>query len=126
MAAIVEGFASQAFCMACARFETKVKPSSKVSAPAATSAENSPSEWPATMSGAKSFTVLASNTECKKMAGCVTLVCFKSSAMPSNIISVILKPRIALAFSNNAFTLAEFSYKSFPIPGYCAPCPGKT
>ena len=50
-AAIVEGVASQAFCIAWARLETNTKPSSKERAPAATRAENSPREWPAVMSG---------------------------------------------------------------------------
>jgi len=44
IAAIVEGFCSQAFCIAIARFDTSFSPSSKPSAPAATSALNSPSE----------------------------------------------------------------------------------
>ncbi|MNT69726.1 hypothetical protein D3C72_2080620 [compost metagenome] len=75
----------------------------------ATKAENSPKECPATISGLKSSKVLAKITECKNTAGCVTLVSFSSSAVPSNIISVILKPNISLAFSNNSLAKAEFS-----------------
>ena len=42
--------------MAWARAATRRRPSSKLRAPAATRAENSPSEWPATISGLKSST----------------------------------------------------------------------
>ena len=54
MAAIVEGCASQAFCIAMARAYTSFNPSSNDNAPAATKAENSPSECPAVISGLKS------------------------------------------------------------------------
>ena len=102
-AAMVLGCNSQAFCMAKARLETNFKPSSNVNDPLATNAENSPSECPATISGLKlPPKVLAKITECKNMAGCVTLVSFKSSAEPSNMMSVILKPKIPLAISNNS------------------------
>ena len=53
IAAIVEGCASHAFCIAIARAYTSFKPSSNERAPAATSAENSPSECPAVISGLK-------------------------------------------------------------------------
>ena len=43
-----------------------------------------------------------------------------------NYISEILKPRMLFASSNLCFAIVEVSYKSLPIPGYCAPCPGKT
>ena len=70
MAAIVDGFCSQAFCIAIARFETRLRPSSKLRAPAATSALNSPSECPAVISGLKSApSDLARMTECRKIAG---------------------------------------------------------
>ena len=39
----------------------------------------------------------------------VTFVCFSSSAVPSNIIFVISKPRISLAFSNSSFALGFVS-----------------
>ena len=38
-----------------------------------------------------------------------TLVSFKSSAEPSNMMSVILKPNIVLAFSNSSCAKGEFS-----------------
>ena len=53
MAAMVEGWASQAFCMAMARAYTSFSPSSNDKAPAATKAENSPKECPAVISGWK-------------------------------------------------------------------------
>ena len=111
--------------MANALFETNCNPSSNDNAPFTTNAENSPNECPATISGF-TFRVFANITECKKTAGCVTLVSFNSSAVPSNMMSVILKPKISLACSNKALASAEFSYKSLPIPVNCAPCPGKT
>ena len=101
--------------MAIALFETNFNPSSNDKAPFTTKAENSPKECPATISGFTSKT-LAKITECKKTAGWVTLVSFNSSAVPSNMISVILKPKISFAFSNNSFAKGEFSYKSLPIP----------
>ena len=120
-AAIVLGVISQAFCIAIARWETSFKPSSKDKVPLATKAENSPKEWPATISGLKLSNVFAKITECKNTAGCVTLVSFNCSAVPSNMMSVMRNPNISLAFSNNSFAKAEFSYKSLPIPVNCAP-----
>jgi len=126
MAAMVEGSASQAFCMAWALAYTSLSASSKPSVLLATRAENSPRECPATMSGLKFSMVEARITECRKMAGWVTLVCFRSSSVPSNIISVMRKPRISLAFSNRSRALLCPSYNSFPIPTNWAPCPGNT
>ena len=112
--------------MAKALCETNFNPSSKDKAPFATNAENSPKECPATICGWNSSpNVLAKITECRKIAGCVTFVSFNCSAVPSNMMSVILKPNMSFAFSNNSLAKAEFSYKSLPIPVNCAPCPGK-
>ena len=95
---MVDGCNSQAFCIAKARVETNFNPSSNDKTPAETKAENSPNEWPATISGLNlSPKTLAKITECKKMAGWVTLVCFSSSSEPVNIISVIQNPKISLA-----------------------------
>ena len=106
-AAIVEGVASHAFCMACARLDTNTNPSSKERAPAATKAENSPKEWPATMSGWNaSPNVFAKITEWRKIAGCVTFVCFRSSSVPANIRSVMRNPKISFAFSNSSLARA--------------------
>ena len=122
IAAIVDGAASQAFCIAIARFETSFRPSSNDNAPAATRAENSPNEWPAVISASNSSPrQIAEITECKNTAGCVTFVCFNSSAEPSNIIFVMSKPSISFALSNNSFALALLSYKSLPIPVNWAP-----
>ena len=121
-AAIVEGAISQAFCIAKARLETNFSPSSKVKTPFVTNADNSPKECPATISGLKpSPKTFAKITECKKIAGCVTFVSFNCSAVPSNIISVIEKPKISFAFSKYFCANEDFSYKSKPIPVNCAP-----
>ncbi len=48
---MVEGAISQAFCIAKARLETSLNPSSKDKTPFATKADNSPKECPATISG---------------------------------------------------------------------------
>ena len=127
IAAIVEGVSSQAFCIANARLCTNSKPSSNFRHLLETRADISPRECPATKSGLNfSPNASASITECKKIAGCVTLVCFKSSVVPLNIISEILNPRISLDFSNNSFETFLDSYRSLPIPGNWAPCPGNT
>ena len=127
MAAMVEGFISQAFCIAKARLETRLTPSAKSMAPAATNAENSPKEWPATISGANfSPRDFAKMTEWRNTAGWVTFVCFNSDSSPANMTSVIRKPSISLAFSNRSFAKGMFSYKSLPIPMNWAPCPGNT
>ena len=124
-AAIVLGFASQAFCIACARTETSSSASAKLNVPLATNAENSPKECPATMAGLAAAIFLNAATACIKTAGCVMLVCFKSSSLPVNIISLILKPSISFASSNNSLEAVLLSYKFLPIPLNCAPCPGK-
>ena len=100
---MAEGLISQAFCIALALIETSFKASSKPRHPLATNAENSPREWPATTSGLSTASVLKATTECKNTAGCVTLVCFKASALPVNIMSEIRNPNISFADSNNAF-----------------------
>ena len=51
----------------------------------------------------------AAHTECRNTAGCVTLVALRSSALPSNIMSVILKPRISLALSMRLRASPQFS-----------------
>ena len=116
-AAMVPLLESQAFCIACARCETSLRPSSNFRVLFATRAENSPSECPATISGRKrSSKLFARITECRNIAGCVTLVCFKSSTLPSNIILVILNPKISLACSNRDLASVEVSYRDKPIP----------
>ena len=126
-AAMVDGVRSQHFCMALARAMTSLRPSSKLMAPAATKAENSPSEWPPTMSGLNcSPMYLARMTLWRKMAGCVTRVCLRSSGVPANIRSVMRKPIMSLAFSNMARHSSLPSYRFLPMPTNWAPCPGNT
>ena len=75
IAAIDDGFFTHAFCIAFALLATSFKPSVNEIYPAATNAENSPRECPATKSGLNDFSkTFASIVECKKIAGCVTLV----------------------------------------------------
>ena len=65
---------------------------------AATSAENSPNECPATMSGLNDdANTLANITECKKIAGWVTFVFLSDSASSPNIILVIENPNSSFA-----------------------------
>ena len=101
MAAIVPGTASQQRCIAWARTETRRRPSSKERAPAATRAENSPSECPATMSGLIPAQIAVA-TECRNTAGCVTRVAFRSSAVPENMVSRRSKPRMLSAASKRS------------------------
>ncbi len=117
---MLPGRFSQHFCMAIARFDTRRNPSSNDTAPETTNAENSPSECPATASGFTPST-LARITEWRNTAGCVTLVCFSSSAVPPNMMSVMRNPRISSAFSKSALADSLFSYRSFPMPENWAP-----
>src|SRR4029077_17476184 len=102
--------------------------SANFSEPAATSAEYSPRLCPATKSGSKPFSAATRNTatEQVKMAGCVFAVCFSSSSVPSKHIFEIENPSALSASSNTSRATAYFSARSFPIPGYCEACPGKT
>src|SRR3546814_3907345 len=82
----------------CSSDLTSFSPSSNESAPLATRAENSPRECPAAIEGLNPVPdVRAKITECRKMAGWVTLVCFRASSVPENIMSVIRKPKIGRA-----------------------------
>ena len=106
--------------------ETNLSPSSKLIDLEDTRAENSPRECPAHAWGLNSLEVNAKITEWMKIAGCVTLVWRRSSAEPSNIRSVILKPKISFDLLKNSLDSAMLSYNSLPIPGFCDPWPGKT
>ena len=74
-----------ASCMKRPRRRTRTTASSSVSAPAATSAAYSPSEWPAATDGATpfAFRISSTATACARIAGCVTAVCLRSSSLPS-------------------------------------------
>ena len=54
--------------------------------------------------------------ECKKIAGCVTFVCFSSSLLPSNIIFESLNPKISSAILKSDLTLSLDLCNSCPIP----------
>ena len=126
-AAIVDGLASQAFCMAMALVLTSFNAFSKLNAPAAVNAENSPRLCPATKVGLKSLpSKFAIITLKVNMAGWVTLVSFNSSAVPSNMTLLKLKLSTSSAWSKSTFATSLLVYRSFPIPGYWAPWPGNT
>ena len=76
--------------------------------------------------GLRSLRTAKAIIECRNTAGCVTFVIFRSSSVPSNIRSLIRNPNTSLAVSNFVFANGKLSYRRFPIPTYCAPCPGKT
>ena len=52
---------------------------------------------------------LAKITEWRNTAGWVTRVCFSSSSVPANMMSVMRKPRISLAFSKSSFAAGTLS-----------------
>jgi len=56
--------------------------------------------------------------------GCVLTVSFNSSSGPSKQIVEILFPNVLSAISKTFFAASKLSYKSFPIPTDCEPCPG--
>src|SRR5262249_24858372 len=87
-----------------------------------------PGRAPATKSGCRPFSAATRNaaTEQVKIAGCVFAVCFNSSSVPSKHIFEMENPRALSASSKTARATAYFSANSFPIPGYCEACPGKT
>ena len=128
IAAIVPLLLSHAFCIAFALRDTKIRPSLKEIVLFATRDENSPKECPATAKGLlflDSYTI-NSAIECRKIAGCVTLVCFKSSSSPSNIIFERENFSRSSASSNNFLTSSLLWYKSCPIPLNWEPWPGNT
>ncbi len=119
-----------ASCMKRPRRLTSTTASSSVSAPAATRAAYSPSEWPAATEGATplAFRTSKTATECVRMAGCVTAVCLRSSSLPSKEVFEIDRPRGASAASARSYTRfasGKASARSFPMPANCEPCPGK-
>src|SRR5262249_45822106 len=100
--------------------------SAKDKTPAATSAEYSPSECPATKLGVTPF---SASTRCAaietvKIAGCVNSVSLSCSSGPSKQSFESEKPRASSASSKVCFAMENFSDKSRPMPTACEPCPG--
>jgi len=104
--------AGTASCMHDPRWRTARTASASSSAPAATSAEYSPSEWPARRSGlspvrARSASCIA--TETVRMAGWVLRVSLSSSSGPSKISRLSFSPSAASAASKTARASGHFS-----------------
>jgi len=117
-----------ASCMKLPRARTVLSASAKSRAPEATSAEYSPSEWPARKEGAmadSSLSTLSAATLAARMAGCVLAVSFSSSSGPSKQRRDSEKPSASSASSKLILAILKLSASSFPIPACWEPCPGK-
>src|SRR5713226_2507443 len=102
--------------------------SANESDPAATKAEYSPRLCPATKSGvAKPVDSIARSAamETVRIAGCVFSVNCNCSAGPLKQTSESANPSAASASSKTLLAAGKFSAKSFPMPAYCEPWPGK-
>ena len=110
-----------------ALFLISLIPSSKLITPESTSAPYSPNESPKVYLAEipLSSTALADASDVSKIAGCEYLVLFKSSSLPLKIISFIGIFKISSPISNISLHSSILSYKLFPMPTYCEPCPGK-
>ena len=121
-----------AACIACPRIFRSRAASATLSAPAAASAEYSPSEWPATYltlsARRKPFSsstrITASETAIS--AGWAFSVSVRVSSGPLNMISESFWPSAASTSSNRARAVACALASSAPMPTAWLPCPGKT
>jgi hypothetical protein len=116
-----------ASCMNRPRARTARTASPRESAPAATSAEYSPREWPATKSGrlpcrASTAKVAA---ETVRIAGWVLAVSFSADSGPSKMSLASGSQRAASAASNTARASGKRLASSRPMPTDCEPWPGK-
>src|SRR5882672_8147807 len=128
MAPVPGGTAS---CIACPRARTRRTASSSESASAATSAEYSPSEWPAAnagkgKSGMRSRMAASRAQLIATMAGCAFAVSVRRSSGPSRISLDSGSPSAASARSNASRAALDVVSTSLPIPTDCDPCPGKS
>src|SRR5690606_26710483 len=117
-----------ASCMACARKRTRGKASLSVSTPAATKAEYSPSEWPATTAGCAPPS--ASQARQQAMAavsitGSVLVVRSRVSFGPSAIRRPMSSPSASEASASVSRT-AAWPCQASSMPTACEPCPGNT
>ena len=122
-----------AFCMACPRVRNSRAVSATVKAPAAASAEYSPSEWPATncASRARSRPASASSTrmaasETAISAGWAFSVSVSVSAGPSKTMRESLLPSASSTSSNTWRAGAKFAASALPMPTVWLPWPGNT
>jgi hypothetical protein len=136
MAAIAPSPSGTAACMASPRRRQRRTASSSPSAPAATSALYSPSEWPAAnegrgSSGTASRSASSTATLVVTMAGWVFAVCVSASLGPSKQSGEMApepssRVRARSARSNTARARGEASSTLLPMPTSCVPCPGNS
>ena len=129
-AAMLPGARSPASFISHPRSRTIFTPSSKLSAPAAHRALNSPRLCPATKAGAStspdSSMVASAAMLCVKIAGCVLKVSPSAVSGPSKHNCVRPKPSAASARSKMPLATGRRRARSLPIPTNCDPWPGKT
>ena len=101
--------------------------SAKLSVPAATCADHSPSECPAAMAGCTpcSASTRQAATLTVMMAGWVFSVSRKSSSGPSKHSFEIANPRPHRPRQTSSAATVKRSASSRPMPTVCEPCPGK-
>src|SRR5689334_5259519 len=129
MTAIAPCPAGTACCIRRPRSRTTLTASRNASAPAATSALYSPRLWPATQDGSMEYSFCNTRRmamEAVRIAGWVFSVSFSSSSGPSKQRRESLTFSASSASANVSRAAAKRSQKSFPIPAYCDPWPGKT
>src|SRR5713101_2427898 len=129
-AAIVPGRSSPAFCINSPRRRTSFAAAVASSAPAVTYAEYSPSECPAAVTGAPPApslvrTIVKTAALCARIAGCAFCVAMRSSSGPANMIRDRPTPSAVSIASKTARASGNRSARSFPMPTFCAPCPGR-
>ena len=123
-----------AFCMAWPRVRNSRAASAMVKAPAAASAEYSPSEWPATncASRARSRPASASSTrmaasETAISAGWAFSVSVSVSAGPSKMMALsLLAERLVDLGEHLRGPARNSSASALPMPTVWLPCPGNT
>src|SRR5262245_30351334 len=121
-----------AFCMASPRVRSSRAVSEMLKAPAAASAEYSPSEGPATKAASRPTEKPASLPSTRSLAietaisaGWAFSVSCRVSAGPSQIVAVSFSPSAASTSSNTAFAAGKASASALPMPTPWEPCPGK-
>src|SRR5271170_6334531 len=133
IAAMAPSPTGTAFCMAWPRIRSSRAASSIVSAPAAQSAEYSPSEWPAMNAASRATTSPASLSSARKAArlvaisaGCALAVSVSSASGPSNTSCESFWPSAASTRANTSRAAGNASQSALPMPTACEPCPGNT
>ena len=119
--------ASAACCISLPRMDTILTPSASDTTPAAASAVYSPSEKPAAALKVTPASASAASAaiEWVKIAIWLFSVRESVSLSLSKQSFATSSPAPSLASSKTSFAACEFSYRSLPMPGACAPWPGK-